>query len=68
MNATFQIRQPATATRSRLRRNRVFTWIMRKRAAARARRALAQVDARTLRDIGFTRRDIGVLTMSHFDR
>jgi uncharacterized protein YjiS (DUF1127 family) len=67
MNATLQASQPATATRSLTRslarRNRLLTWIMRKRAAARARRALAQVDARTLRDIGFTRRDIAVLTM-----
>jgi uncharacterized protein YjiS (DUF1127 family) len=67
MYATLQIPQPATASRSLTgslaRRNRLFTWIMRKRAAAHARRALAQVDARTLRDIGFTRRDIAVLTM-----
>jgi uncharacterized protein YjiS (DUF1127 family) len=63
MNVTLQMPQPATATRTLARRNRLLTWIKRKRAAARARRALAQVDARTLRDIGFTRRDIAVLTM-----
>jgi uncharacterized protein YjiS (DUF1127 family) len=72
MNATLQISKPATATRSLTRsparRNRLFTWIMRKRAASRARRALAQVDARTLRDIGFTHRDIAVLTMGCFGR
>jgi uncharacterized protein YjiS (DUF1127 family) len=76
MNANFQISQPATRTRSLTRslarslarRNRFVTWILRKRAAAHARRALAQVDARTLRDIGFTRRDIAVFTMACFDR
>ena len=68
MTATLHSPKFATATRSTLRRSRLFSWIMRKRAAAHARRALAQVDTRTLRDIGFSRRDIAVLTMARCSR
>jgi uncharacterized protein YjiS (DUF1127 family) len=39
---------------------RLYTWVKRSRARRRAR-SLAHVDARTLRDIGFSRRDIAVL-------
>ena len=39
-------------------------WVRRMRATARARRSLSEVDARTLRDIGFTRRDIAVFSVT----
>ena len=60
MNATLQTRPFTSASRLA----RAYDWVRRTRANARARRALAQVDARTLRDIGVTRRDITVLTVA----
>jgi uncharacterized protein YjiS (DUF1127 family) len=39
---------------------RLYTWVRRSRARRRAR-SLAHIDTRTLRDIGFSRRDIAVL-------
>jgi uncharacterized protein YjiS (DUF1127 family) len=60
MNATFR---PATSALSASRLAQVYAWVERARATARARRALAQVDARTLRDIGFTRREIAVFSL-----
>jgi uncharacterized protein YjiS (DUF1127 family) len=65
MNVTMQSRSAAAATpASRL--ARACGWINRANADARARRALAQVDARTLRDIGFTRRDLAVFTVAAY--
>lgn len=63
MNATLQT-LPLTSVLSVSRLARAYDWLRRARADARARRALAQVDARTLRDIGLTRRDITVLTVA----
>jgi len=63
MNATLQIR-PATSRRPASRLARAYAWvrwISGARADARARRTLVEVDARTLRDIGFTRRDMAVI-------
>jgi len=67
MNATLQTR-PVTSVLSASRLARAYDWLRRARANARARRALAQVDARTLRDIGVTRRDITVLRVASCDR
>jgi uncharacterized protein YjiS (DUF1127 family) len=62
MTATLQTRPTSVPSASRL--ARACDWVRRARANARARRALTQVDARTLRDIGVTRRDITVLTVA----
>lgn len=62
MNASLQIR-PATSRRPASRIARVYAWFKRSRANTRARRTLAQVDARILRDIGFTRRDLAVISV-----
>lgn len=67
MNATLQTR-PVASVPSGSRLARAYDWVRRARADARARRALAQVDARTLRDIGVTRRDITVLTVASCSR
>jgi uncharacterized protein YjiS (DUF1127 family) len=64
MNATLQMRR-ATLALSASRLARAYTWIKRTRASARRRRTLAQVDVRTLRDIGFSRREIAVFTVLH---
>jgi uncharacterized protein YjiS (DUF1127 family) len=65
MTAISQIR-PATFAASASNLARAYTWLKRARANARARRSLARslahVDARTLRDIGFTRREIAVFS------
>ena len=62
MNTSLQIRS-SMASRPVTTLARVRTWIRRSRAARRAR-TLAQLDARTLRDIGFTRRDLVVLKVA----
>ena len=62
MNATLQIRPP-TSRRPASRIARVYAWFKRTRANTRARRTLAQVDARILRDIGLTRREIAVFSV-----
>lgn len=64
MNATSQIIRPSTAPQSASRLVRAYAWFKRSRASSRARRALSEVDARTLRDIGITRRQIAVLTVT----
>lgn len=61
MTAILQIR-PAAFAASASNLARAYTWLKRARANSRARRSLAHVDARTLRDIGFTRRDIAVFS------
>ena len=67
MNAVLQIR-PSTSTLSALRLGGAYRWIKRSRARARARRTLAQLDDRTLRDIGVTPRDVAVLVVTSFRR
>ena len=67
MNATLQTR-PVTSVLSASRLARAFDWLRRTRANARARRALAELDARTLRDIGVTRREITVLRVAGCSR
>ena len=64
MNATSQTIRTSTASLSASRRARAYVWLKRSRANSRARRALSQVDARTLRDIGVTRRQLAVLAVS----
>jgi uncharacterized protein YjiS (DUF1127 family) len=68
MNATLQFRpaqfRPVMSALSASRLVQAYTRLKRSRAAARARRTLTQVDARTLRDIGITRRQIAVLTIT----
>ena len=63
MNATLQTIRP-TASLSASRLVRAYVWLKRSRADSRARRTLSQVDARTLRDIGVTRRQIAVLAVT----
>jgi uncharacterized protein YjiS (DUF1127 family) len=63
MNATLHTIRPA-ASLSGSRLARAFVWLKRSRARSRARRALSQVDARTLRDIGVTRRQLAVLAVT----
>lgn len=48
----------AAAARPLSRLRRLVERIRRARADARARRALAELDSRTLRDIGLTRQDV----------
>ncbi len=62
MNAAPQTRPATRHPASPL--ARVFDWVKRRSASARSRRSLAEVDIRTLRDIGFTRRDIAVFTVT----
>ena len=64
MNATSQTIRPSIASPSPSRLAQAYVWLKRSRARSRARRALTQVDARTLRDIGVTRRQITVLTVT----
>jgi len=61
MNAATQTR-PALRPASPL--ARAYDWVRRRRATARARRSLAELDARTLRDIGITRRDLAVFSVA----
>ena len=68
MNATSQTIRPGTASQSASRLVRAYVWLQRSRASSRARRALSEVDARTLRDIGITRRQLAVLTVTPEDR
>ena len=63
MNATSQTRT-ATTHRSASGLARVYSWIKRAQADAHACRTLAELDSRTLRDIGFTRRDMAVLRVA----
>ena len=60
MTATSQTRSAVSASRLA----RAYAWLKRNRANARARRTLAQVDTRTLRDLGFTRREIATLSVA----
>ena len=63
MNVISQTRT-ASARRPTSSLARVYGWISRAQADARARRSLAELDTRTLRDIGFTRRDLAVLRVA----
>ena len=67
MNPILQIR-PTPSALSATRLGRAYRWIKRARARARARRALGQLDARTLRDIGVTRREVAVLVVTSVRR
>lgn len=60
MNVTSQLRQVLSVSRLA----RAYTRLARSRANARSRRGLSEVDARTLRDIGITRRQFAVLTVT----
>ena len=62
MNAAPQTRPATRYPASPL--ARVYDWVMRRRATARSRRSLAEVDARTLRDIGITRRDLALFSVT----
>lgn len=64
MNATLQTIRHSTASLSESRLARAYVWLKRSRASSRARRALSEVDARTLRDIGITRRQLAVLAVT----
>lgn len=72
MNAILQTIRPSTASLSASRLARAYIWLKRShasyransRAHSRARQALSEVDARTLRDIGVTRRQLAVLTVT----
>jgi uncharacterized protein YjiS (DUF1127 family) len=64
MNATLQTIRRSTASLSESRLARAFVWLKRSRDQSRARRALREVDARTLRDIGVTRRQRAVLAVT----
>lgn len=66
MNAAPQIRPATSSTTSPL--ARAYDWVKRRSAFARGRRSLADVDARTLRDIGLTRRDLAVYSMTGYGR
>jgi uncharacterized protein YjiS (DUF1127 family) len=76
MNATLQTIRHSTASLSQSRLARAYVWLKRSRASSwanfrassRARRALCEVDARTLRDIGVTRRQRAVLAVTAGDR
>jgi uncharacterized protein YjiS (DUF1127 family) len=63
MNANSQTR-PAASGFPASRLARAYGWFRRARDNARARHALAEVDTRTLRDIGVTRRDITVFKVA----
>jgi uncharacterized protein YjiS (DUF1127 family) len=62
MNAAPQTRPATPHPASPL--ARAFNWVKSRSTTARSRRSLAEVDARTLRDIGFTRRDIAVFSVT----
>jgi uncharacterized protein YjiS (DUF1127 family) len=64
MNATLQTIRHSTASLSQSRLARAYGWLNRSRASFRTRRALGEVDARTLRDIGVTRRQLAVLAIT----
>ena len=68
MHATLQTIRHSTASLSESRLARAYVWLKRShassRASSRARRALSEVDARTLRDIGVTRRQLAVLAVT----
>lgn len=64
MNATLQTIRLGTASLSASRLARACARLKRFRARSRARRALSEVDARTLRDIGVTRRQLAVLAVT----
>ena len=64
MYATLQTIRHSTASLSESRLARAYVWLKRSRAQSRARRALREVDARTLRDIGVTRRQLAVLAVT----
>jgi len=72
MNVTLQTIRPSTASPSESRLARAYVWLKRSRAnsraSSRARQALREVDARTLRDIGVTRRQLAVLAVTAEDR
>jgi uncharacterized protein YjiS (DUF1127 family) len=67
MNATLQTIRPI-ASLSASHFARAYVWLRRSRAESRARRTLRHVDARTLRDIGVTRRQIAVLAVTAENR
>ncbi len=64
--------RPTSSALSATRLGRAYRWIKRTqadaRAQARARRTMAQLDDRTLRDIGVTRRDVAVMVVTSFRR
>ena len=64
MNATLQTIRHSTASLSESRLARAYVWLKRSRASSRARCALREIDARTLRDIGITRRQLAVLAVT----
>ena len=64
MNVTLQTIRPSTASPSESRLARAYVWLKRSRTSSRARHALREVDARTLRDIGVTRRQLAVLAVT----
>lgn len=66
MNAASQTRPATRRPASPL--ARAYDWVRRSRANARVRRTLAEVDARTLRDIGVTRRDLAVFSVTGYGR
>jgi len=72
MNATLQTIRHSTASLSESRLAQAYVWLKRSRATSRAnsraRQALSEVDARTLRDIGVTRRQLAVLAVTAEDR
>lgn len=71
MNTLLQFR-PTSSALSATRLGRAYGWIRRAqakvRARARAPRTLAELDDRTLRDIGVTPRDVAVLVVTSFRR
>lgn len=64
MNTTLQIIRHSTASLSGSRLVQAYVRLKRSRASSRARQALREVDARTLRDIGVTRRQLAVLAVT----
>ncbi len=64
MNATLQTIRHSTASLSESRLARAYLWLKRSRASTRTQRVLSEVDSRTLRDIGITRRQLAVLTVT----
>lgn len=63
---------PQSSALSATHLGRAYRWIKRTRARVRARtstrRTPVQLDDRTLRDIGVTRRDVAVLVVTSFRR
>lgn len=64
MSASSQTILSGTAPHSASRLARAYVWFKRSRASSRAGRSLSEIDAHTLRDIGITRRQLAVLTVS----